>query len=101
MDGNALLKPIEPAGAAGPALAETPSSPAGEPSPEFLALITHDFARRHLILSAGCDGGVERLIVAEQTRPAPIFNVGVRLGRPVQSAVGPAEEIAAAIDQVY
>src|ERR1051326_7946948 len=71
------------------------------PSPEFLGAISHEFARRHLIVSEGCVNGTERLIVAPQTRPAPVFNVGVRLGRPVETRAAPAEDIAAAIDKIY
>jgi general secretion pathway protein E len=76
------------------------------PSAEFLALIPHEFARRHLILSEGveraADGSArEMLLVAEGTRPAPVFNVGVRLGRPVETRAGEAEAIAAAIDAAY
>jgi general secretion pathway protein E len=71
------------------------------PSREFLDLIPHEFARRHLILSAGCRDGAERLVVAEHTKPAPVFNVGVRLGRPVTAVTAAAEDIAAAIDRVY
>ena len=45
------------------------------PSPEFLARVSHDFARRHLILSEGCADGVEQLVAAETTRSVPVFNV--------------------------
>src|SRR5690606_35611932 len=48
------------------------------------------------------DEGVETLLVAEQTRPTAIFNVGVRLGREVREVRGAAaEELATAIDRVY
>ncbi len=68
---------------------------------EFLAVIPHDYARRHLVLGIGCDAGVERLMVAERTRPHAIFNVGVAMGRPVRAEVAPAEAVAAAIDAAY
>ena len=71
------------------------------PSEDFRRLVAHEFARRHLILSAGTLEGIEQLQVADQTRPAPVFNVGVLLGRPVRVTKAPAESIAAAIDRVY
>jgi general secretion pathway protein E len=72
-----------------------------EPSEDFLRSVNHEFARRHLIMSAGCVEGVEQLLVSPQTRPAPAFNVGVLLRRPVTSALASAEVIAAAIDRAY
>jgi general secretion pathway protein E len=72
-----------------------------KPSEDFVKLVSHEFARRHLILSAGCVDGVEQLLISPQTRPAPTFNVGVLLRRPTASTVAPAEAIAAAIDQAY
>jgi general secretion pathway protein E len=77
------------------------TTPAPAPSAEFLALVSHDFARRHLVRSTGCADGVEHLLVAEQTRPVAIFNIGVRLGRPVSTEIAPAESIAAAVDHAY
>ena len=71
------------------------------PSPEFLSGIPHDYARRHLVLSAGLVDGTERLLVAERTKPHVAFNVGVALGRAVRTEARPAEEIAAAIDAAY
>jgi general secretion pathway protein E len=75
--------------------------PAARPSPEFLKLVGHEFARRHLILSAGCLDGIEQLLVASQTRPAPLINVGVLLRRPINPRVVAGEAVAAAIDRVY
>ncbi|MBL8764392.1 MAG: type II/IV secretion system protein [Phycisphaerae bacterium] len=72
-----------------------------QPSPEFLAAINHDFARRHLILSEGCGDTVEYLVVSAGTRPAAIFNTGVRLGRATLTRVIPDEHIAAAVDRAY
>jgi general secretion pathway protein E len=81
-------------------IGETPRAhPA--PSAEFLTLISHDFARRHLIISTGCVDCVEHLLVAEQTRPTAIYNVGVRLGRKIETEIGAPEQIAAAIDHAY
>ncbi len=81
-----------------PAAAGAQTSP---PSPEFLARIPSDFARRHLVLSAGCEDGVERLLIAESTRPHIVFNIGVQLQRAVQTHVTSAELLAAAIDRAY
>lgn len=74
---------------------------ASTPSAEFLALIPHDYARRHLILSHGCSDGVEQLVVSDRSKPTAIFNVGVRLGREVATAFAAAETIATAIDEAY
>ena len=69
------------------------------PSADFLACIPHEYARRHLILSAGDDGGVELLLIADQTGPTAIFNVGVRLRKQVKTTKLPADELATAIDR--
>ncbi len=71
------------------------------PSPQFLERVSHDFARRHLILSEGCVSGVERLVAAEHAKPVAVFNVGVRLKRPVMVRHATPETIAAAIDRAY
>jgi general secretion pathway protein E len=71
-------------------------------SAEFLALIPHEYARRHLILSAGTEEGIEVLLFGEgRTKPTAVFNVGVRLGRATRTVPAPAEEIATAIDRAY
>jgi general secretion pathway protein E len=93
--------PVDPVLVADSAAAPVPAKGASSPSPEFLRLIPHDYARRHLILSEGADGDLEHLLVSERTRPAAIFNVGVRLGRPVRSTTAAAETIATAIDAAY
>lgn len=76
-----------------------------EPSARFFELIPHEFARRHLILSAGVapDYGddVELLRTAPSTDVLAVFNAGVRLGRAVRMVVEDAEELAAAIDAEY
>ncbi|MCL4743432.1 MAG: GspE/PulE family protein [Phycisphaerales bacterium] len=93
------------ASAAGAANGEAPRPPPGtldaHPSAEFLACVSHEFARRHLVLSVGVEGGAETLLVAEGARPTVALNIGVRLGRPVRTRVAPAEALAAAIDRVY
>ncbi|MBX3322445.1 MAG: Flp pilus assembly complex ATPase component TadA [Phycisphaeraceae bacterium] len=71
------------------------------PSETFMRLIDHEFARRHLVLSAGCREGVELLLASAQTRPAAIFNIGVRLGCAVDVRTCPAEDLAIAIDRAY
>lgn len=70
-------------------------------SKRFLELIPRDFARQHLIISQGSDSDVERLAIAESSDPATIFNVGVRLGTPIDSQVTDTEAIAILIDEVY
>ncbi|MDX2148505.1 MAG: GspE/PulE family protein [Planctomycetota bacterium] len=72
-----------------------------EASPEFMRLITHDFARRHLILSAGRDGDAEMLLIAHSTKQLVIHNVGVRLGVKLRMRVVPEDSLAAAIDAAY
>jgi len=78
-----------------------PKPTADAPSAEFLELISHDFARRHLVLSAGRNDGVERLIVSEDTPPDVVFNVGVRLGVRTTAQQAESEEIARRVDQAY
>jgi general secretion pathway protein E len=69
-------------------------------SAEFLDRIPHAFARRHLVLSEGMESGVERLRIAESTRPWAVHNVGVALGRGTMTRVEDPEIIAAAVDAV-
>ena len=91
-------------------------------SPEFLELISRDFARQHLIISQGrpphgrppqgpaqgspqqpdvSEWPVERFAVTSTTDPAAVHNVGVRLGvEPEAFDVG-SETIARAIDEAY
>jgi len=95
-------QPAPTAEAGLPAIAEagTPDSP----SADFLARIPHEFARRHLILSAGTRDGVEHLRITGglgNSERLCIFNVGVRLGRPIEAKAEPAEIVAAAIDRAY
>lgn len=71
------------------------------PTAEFLGLIPHEYARRHLILSAGIVGVAEKLLVADSTGPASTFNVGVRLQRPVLATTVEGEALAGAIDRTY
>jgi len=77
------------------------SSSIGSPSEAFLRLIPRDFARQHLVLSAGTRDGVERLVVSEHSNPAAVFNVGVRLGTPIATEPLPDEELARRIDESY
>jgi hypothetical protein len=39
----------------------------GLPSKDFMSCVSHDFARMHLVLSAGVLDGTEQLLVAETT----------------------------------
>jgi general secretion pathway protein E len=71
------------------------------PTSHFLNTIPHEFARRHLVLSAGTVGAAELLVVAEQTKPWIVHNVGVALGRAVTTELRSAESIAAAVDEAY
>ncbi|HMN39725.1 MAG TPA: GspE/PulE family protein [Phycisphaerales bacterium] len=71
------------------------------PSEEFLRLIPHDYARRHLLLSLGCLEGREALAVSGQTSSTAVFNTSVRLSRPVVTSLAAAEIIASAIDRAY
>jgi general secretion pathway protein E len=71
------------------------------PSAHFLCTIPRDFARRHLVLSAGFDGDAECLLITGQTKPWIIHNISVSLGRKVTTELAPAESIAAAIDAAY
>ena len=75
------------------------------PSPEFLARVPHEFARRHLVLGLGLISGpepaTELIAVSSSTTPAAVFNLGVALGRRVVTRPLPAEALAAAIDRVY
>ena len=71
------------------------------PSEAFLERVPLDFARRHLVLSAGEAEGHERLLVAEGSDPLAVFNVGVRLGRTVEAVVTDAEGLARRIDGAY
>jgi general secretion pathway protein E len=68
---------------------------------EFLSAIPHEFARRHLVLSAGEEGGREVLRVADLSARAAVHNVSVRLGRGVLLVLDEAEALAAAIDTAY
>lgn len=68
---------------------------------EFLRSVPRDFARQHLIISQGCDGERERLVVGSLVQRCAIFNTAVALGRPVEYRVGDGEAIARAIDEAY
>lgn len=73
-----------------------------QPSVDFLGLIPHAFARRHLVLSEDIDEeGFERVCIAPATKPFVICNIGTRLGRPVRPVLGDPEAIAARIDIAY
>lgn len=96
------LKPA-PAAAASPRTPDAPAAPTSSaaPSAEFLSLVPHTFARRHLVLSTGCRNGVETLLVAPGTPAHIAFNIGVRLSRPIRTEPATAEELAVAIDRAF
>ena len=71
------------------------------PSEVFLRLIPRDFARQHLLLSAGNDGERELLLASKRSNPAAVFNVGVRLETPIETTVLSDEELASRIDSAY
>ncbi len=71
------------------------------PSAEFMACVSHDFARLHMVLSAGCEGDTERLLVADSTPRCIPHNIGVRLERQVECVVLDAESLASRIDAGY
>ncbi len=102
-NGSELL-PREAAHAAqpgAPSPAEWSLRGASAASTEFLALIPHAFARRHVMVSQGTRDGIEHLAVSERTDRAAIFNVGVRLGRAVRAQRADPEAIARIIDEAY
>jgi general secretion pathway protein E len=94
---------IDPAAA--PAEATPPPHEPGSidarPSQAFLERVSHEYARHHLVLSAGVEEGVEILLVCDRTKPTAPFNIGVLLERPVRTQGATAEAIAAAIDRAY
>ncbi len=100
-----LLGSTPPAEAVQQSSVEQPDSAPGL-GPElvsraFLECIPRDFAREHLIVSQGHEGGFEHLAVAPETDAAAIFNVGVRLALPVQAHTADPEAIARTIDEAY
>ncbi len=78
-----------------------PAAPPLPPTESFLRLIPRDFARQHLVLSAGDNGDCERLLIGERTAEAAVFNVGVRLGVPTITTMLDEEELAQRIDTAY
>ncbi|MBA3938950.1 MAG: type II/IV secretion system protein, partial [Planctomycetes bacterium] len=68
---------------------------------DFLARIPRDFARDHGVLSLGLEDGAELLGVWEGCDPAVIWNIGVRLGRPVRTVACAREALQLAVDAAY
>lgn len=66
-----------------------------------MAAIPRDFARQHLLLSAGRGEVSETLLVTEETDPAAIWNTSVRLGIPISTRATAAESLARRIDEAY
>ena len=75
--------------------------PTAETRTDFLSLIPHEFARRHLVLGTGLDHDQEVLRASSTTTPAAILNVRTRLGRPVKVVRQDAESLASEIDRAY
>ncbi len=71
------------------------------PSDTFLRLIPRDFARLHLIISAGAEGDTEHLLVSERTSAAAVWNTGTRLGTAITTEIVADELLARLIDDVY
>ncbi len=81
-----------------------PTSPLPHPPPsrEFLAAIPRDFARRHLILSAGRSDSTEQLLVTDRTPAAAIWNTRTALRVPATRCTRvSASALAALIDHAY
>jgi general secretion pathway protein E len=99
---TATATTIDPAAVPAPAQ-DSPSGPVptARPSEAFLERVSHEYARHHLVLSAGVEDGVEVLLISDRTKPTAPFNVGVLLERPIRTEVAPAEAIAAAVDRAY
>jgi general secretion pathway protein E len=76
-------------------------SAAGSPTDRFLRCIPREFARRHLVLSAGESDGVESLLVAASTPPWIAGNVALALSCEVRTYEIDGEEIALRIDRAY
>jgi len=79
----------------------TADSSSHTPSQAFLDHIPREFARRHLVVSIGCDANIEQLLIATRTPPHIAFNIGVKLQRPFVCTVGSDEHIASLIDRAY
>jgi general secretion pathway protein E len=68
---------------------------------DFLTHIPRDFARDHGLLSQGTVDGAEVLAITATTSGDAVWNVGVRLGRPVRTIVTDGEVLQRAIDDAY
>lgn len=88
--------------AAGTEMSAAPSEVAcASPSEDYLRLIPRDFARQHLIVSAGTVDGVEHLLVGARTTEAAIWNTGAKLQSAVTTEVVEEEPLARLIDETY
>lgn len=92
---------LETAWTVAPGESATAHAPWSPPSDEFLGKISHEFARRHLVLSEGCREGVERLVAVETIGPTVVFNIGVRLERRTEVRYADPAEVASAVDRAY
>jgi general secretion pathway protein E len=77
----------------------------GVPSALFVERVPREFARLHLVVSAGAreEAGsrCETLLVSVRTPRHVVHNVGVRLGAGLEAVVTDDEEIARRIDEAY
>lgn len=72
-----------------------------EPSASFLARVSREFCRRHLVLGGGMRDGAEVLRTAPSAPPWIAGNVSLALGSPLTSVLDDPEAIARAIDLHY
>ncbi|RNC81189.1 MAG: type II/IV secretion system protein [Phycisphaera sp.] len=72
-----------------------------QPSHRFLASISREYARTHLVLSCGTENDEELLLAAESTPPYIIHNISAHLGSPTRVTNEDPEFIAKLIDAVY
>jgi general secretion pathway protein E len=79
----------------------TPVNPTLQPPERFLASVSHDFARRHLILCTRSPDDSAVLLVAPSTPPSVIHNVCTLLQSPFPSTLTDPEHLASLIDATY
>ncbi len=71
-------------------------------TPEFLRRIPREFARHHALLSQGLlPDGSELVATSPNTSPSSIWNVFVRVGRPIVARSADVEVVVRAIDHAY
>lgn len=68
---------------------------------EFLSKVSHDFARRHLVLGLERQDSQLSVLVSDSSNPAAIHNVGTFLHCQVEPTIVPGAELARLIDDAY